>query len=174
MTNVNIRPCDITDLKILKKVGIETFTATFAAQNTPENMQAYLSQAYTDEKLTNEITTPGSTFYLLIESETAEIAGYLKLNVAVAQTETIANNSLEIERIYLRQAFQKQGLGRKMLEFALQQARTLGMSAVWLGVWEHNENAKAFYQKLGFHQVSQHSFLLGADCQTDLILLKEL
>lgn len=174
MTNFIIRPCTLQDLKTLQTISIETFTDTFGAQNTPENLQSYLDQAYTDDKITNELTTPGSTFYLLLDADTNENAGYLKLNVDAAQTEDIASNALEVERIYIRRVFQKRGLGRTLLDFALQQAAILKKSAIWLGVWEHNENAKAFYQKMGFHQVSQHSFLLGDDCQTDFILLKEL
>ncbi len=173
MSDALIRKCTEADLEILRSIGIETFTDTFAPQNTPENMAAYLAVAYAPQKLQTELTTPGVTFYLLL-TEAGTPAGYLKLNAGNAQTEVLADDTLEVERIYIRQGFQKQGLGRYLLEFALDTARQSGKKHLWLGVWEHNQNARAFYRKLGFRQVGSHTFQLGADLQTDLLLIKNL
>ena len=43
---------------------------------------------------------------------------------------------------------------------------------MWLGVWEENHRANAFYRKHGYAEVGEHVFMLGADAQRDLILAK--
>ena len=45
---------------------------------------------------------------------------------------------------------------------------------IWLGVWEKNENAIAFYNKKGFVQTGAHSFYMGDEEQVDLIMTKTL
>ena len=50
---------------------------------------------------------------------------------------------------------------------ALQQR---GSTTAWLGVWEHNPRAIAFYRKWGFTPVGEHCFAVGDDPQRDVIL----
>jgi ribosomal protein S18 acetylase RimI-like enzyme len=45
---------------------------------------------------------------------------------------------------------------------------------MWLGVWEYNPRAQRFYEKNGFRMVDKHTFVLGSDPQTDLLMQKEL
>ena len=80
-------------------------------------------------------------FFILVDGEKA---GFLKTNVGSAQTEQHLDNAFEIQRIYISQAFQGMGLGKKLFEFALQEARDLGCDWVWLGVWERNFKAQIF------------------------------
>ena len=42
---------------------------------------------------------------------------------------------------------------------------------LWLGVWERNDRARAFYVKCGFADAGEHIFLFGTDPQTDLIMV---
>lgn len=84
------------------------------------------------------------------------------------------SNYLEIERIYVLKEFQKHGLGKQLYDKALERAHALGKSRIWLGVWEHNHNALAFYSKIGFERIGQHSFFMGDDEQIDYIMVKQL
>ena len=45
---------------------------------------------------------------------------------------------------------------------------------MWLGVWERNWRAQAFYRKWEFTVVGDHVFLLGSDAQTDLLMERRL
>ncbi|WP_373975817.1 hypothetical protein [Geomicrobium sp. JCM 19039] len=69
----------------LQTMSIETFTDTFAEQNSEENLHAYLETAYQLEKLKAELDHPASEFYFLFVGD--ERAGYLKINHNGAQTE---------------------------------------------------------------------------------------
>ncbi|KAA8442661.1 GNAT family N-acetyltransferase [Weissella paramesenteroides] len=170
---MHIKKLDLTDINELQKVSVETFYDTFADQNTEKNMQDYVSNSYKLETLTEELKNKNSFFYFVLSDED-DIMGYLKLNISDAQSEDDFENALEIERIYIRKEFQKQGLGKILYNIALTKATELEKQRIWLGVWEFNQNAKAFYQHLGFEFVGSHIFNMGADPQTDLIMVKSI
>lgn len=171
MTTIEITPCQLEDVALLQQISIETYSDTFGKQNTEKNMTDYLTAAYELTKLEAELTTPDSYFYFLKKDN--QIAGYLKLNINNAQTEEM-KNALEVERIYIRKDFKRQGLGKTFIELAETIAKRLQKETIWLGVWEYNFNALEFYKKMGFKHFSQHSFFMGDDEQTDLLLKKSI
>lgn len=95
-----------------------------------------------------------------------EILGYLKLNINRAQSEDLAKNALEIERIYIRSKHLRHGYGQKLLQFSEKEAIRQAKQAIWLGVWEHNERAKAFYKKMGLKRSVPTTFTWGATNNT--------
>lgn len=167
-----IKQCTVADIPALQQISEETFYDTFASQNSEKNMRDYLATAYVPEKLTRELNTPNNAFYFLYEED--EIVGYLKVNMLQAQSEPMGDDHFEIERIYVRQAYQKRGFGKVLMNHALSLAKAAGKQYVWLGVWEKNENAIGFYKKIGFRQVGAHDFMMGDEAQTDFILEKKL
>lgn len=167
-----IRKCTLEDLSELQAISIETFTETFKEQNSPEHLQAYLQKAYNRDKLKQELAIPSSYFFFIYSEQ--EVAGYLKLNTDAAQSEPMGNGSLEVERIYVRKAFQKFGIGKQLLTKAIELATELNKMTIWLGVWEENDNAIEFYRRKGFVQTGAHSFYMGDEEQVDLIMVKTL
>ncbi|MFL1997178.1 GNAT family N-acetyltransferase [Lysinibacillus irui] len=169
---IKIKKCNLEDLKKLQEVSIETFHDTFKEQNSPENMKAYLEKAFNEKQLAQELENAASQFYFILDNE--EIAGYLKVNVDEAQSEEMGDESLEIERIYIRDKFQGKGFGKHLFNKALEVAMAQDKKSIWLGVWEKNDHAIGFYQKIGFVQTGAHSFYMGDEEQIDLIMTKTL
>lgn len=167
---MKVRKIDKADLEALRKISIETFKETFADANSESNMQNYVSENLNDEKLRLELENPFSEFYFA-ETDN-ETAGYLKLNYGEAQTELQDENSLEVERIYVKSAFQGLKIGQLLFNKALERAGETNVNYIWLGVWEHNEKAIRFYEKNGFEIFGKHDFVLGSDVQTDLMMRK--
>lgn len=170
--NATIEKCDIKDLAALQDISIETFNDTFLEQNSPELVKDYLDKAFHTKQLEKELAAPFSQFFFVYHEN--EAAGYLKINTEEGQTENAGKDALEIERIYIRKKFLKHGLGRFLLHHAIEIAKDLHKKKIWLGVWERNKNAIAFYEKMGFAQTGAHSFYLGEEEQTDLIMTKTL
>lgn len=167
---ITTKKCTIEDLQVLQEISIETFNDTFKDQNSPENMKAYLERAFNLKQLEEELSNTFSQFiFVYLNNETA---GYLKVNSCDAQSEKMGDDSLEIERIYIKSKFQKHGLGKYLLNQAIEMAVALRKKEVWLGVWEKNENAIAFYKKMGFVQTGAHSFYMGDEEQIDIIMTK--
>ena len=158
------------DIKTLQAIAKQTFTETFGSQNTAEDLAKFLNEEYDFDKLKAEVENPESFYYFYYFED--ELAGYLKLNVGAAQTESDYPEALEIQRIYVLQKYQGKRIGLAMMQQALVIAEELKKPQVWLGVWENNFKAQAFYQKSGFKKVGSHDFILGDDRQTDRILLK--
>ncbi|AOV06386.1 GNAT family N-acetyltransferase [Sporosarcina ureilytica] len=147
---ISIKQCSQSDLYKLQEISYETFDETFREQNSPENMNAYLEKAFNLNQLENELSTPHSQFFFIYVN--SDIAGYLKVNTNDAQSEDMGNASLEIERIYIKKQFQGLGLGKQLFNQAIEIALEQNKQSVWLGVWEKNEHAIAFYEKVGFVQ----------------------
>lgn len=167
-----IRECTIDDLYILKEISYNTYDDTFKPFNTPENMSAYLESAYNIEKLKIELQDKNSKFYFIYVDD--DLGGYIKINENEAQTDIHDPNALEVERLYIKKEYHGMGLGKVLMEEAIDIAKSRGKSHIWLGVWEKNYNAQKFYKKFGFYQIGSHPFVMGDDEQTDLILRKEL
>ena len=167
-----IRKVEIADVEVLAKIAKQTFRETFAHDNTEEQLQEYFEEAYNLRVLSTELENPESETYFIMHEE--EIAGFLKVNWGNAQTERKLENAFEIQRLYVLQTYQGFGLGKQLFEFALEHAEKNGFFRAWLGVWEHNTKAQAFYNRYGFEKFSQHNFMVGQKVDTDWLLKKKL
>lgn len=169
---INITRCKSDQLNVLRAISMETYRDTFEDSNSEALLQQYFQSALSAEKLSSELSVIGSYFYFINVDHT--VAGFLKVNIGEAQSDDIDKNSLEIERFYIRKKYLRQGLGKVLMQFAYDLAGKLGKPSVWLGVWENNQRALAFYQSLGYYKIGEHPFDMGGDIQTDLLLKKDL
>jgi diamine N-acetyltransferase len=167
---INLKKCTLEDSRKLQEISYGTFHETFKLQNSPENMNAYLERAFNLEQLEKELSNISSQFFFVYCNN--EVAGYLKVNTDDDQSEEMGDESLEIERIYIRNKFQKHGLGKYLLNKAMEIAMDGNKKKIWLGVWEKNENAIAFYKRMGFVQTGAHSFYMGNEEQLDFIMTR--
>lgn len=172
MDNIKIAGVTPNDVARLQDISIQTFSETFSAVNTPEDMAQYLNESLSLNKLSDELNNKSSQFYFAVRGE--QVIGYLKLNTGQAQTDVKDNDALEIERIYVSQAFLGKNIGKLLYEKAVQIARQVGARYIWLGVWEKNFRAISFYRKNGFVEFDQHVFMLGTDRQIDIMMKKDL
>ena len=168
MTTIEITKVKPNEIVPLQKIGRQTFQETFSDSNSEENMKNYLEEGFSVEKLTLELHNKDSEFYFATHDN--EIIGYLKINFGDAQTELKDCKALEIERIYVVNAFHGKRVGQLLYDKAITIAKEKGVEYVWLGVWEENERAIRFYTKNGFVPFDKHIFKLGDDEQTDIMM----
>ncbi|MGT2949288.1 GNAT family N-acetyltransferase [Streptococcus devriesei] len=169
---ITIEPILLEEVETLRELAIKTFRETFEHDNTEEQLQALFDSDFSIDVLSKELVNPESHNYFL--KVDGSIAGFIKMNQGSAQTEQKLDNAIEIQRVYILKAFQGQGLGKKLLEFALEKAYASGCDWAWLGVWEYNFKAQALYKKYGFERFSQHTFMVGDKADTDWLLKKSL
>lgn len=167
-----IRYATVTDASILAELGARTFSETFAVDNNPEDMAVYLAASFSPAKQTEELLDALSQ-YLIAEIEN-EAVGYAQLHAGVTPECVTGALPIELVRFYLIQQWHGRGVSAAMMRACIDAARQTGYQTLWLGVWEHNGRAQAFYRKWGFHEVGQHIFQLGADLQTDILMTLEL
>ncbi|WKS94398.1 GNAT family N-acetyltransferase [Riemerella columbina] len=170
--SIEISRATLLDVQDLQIIAQTTFKDTFGQENSEENMIEYLQERFSIKQLSSELENENSEFYFAKKGKL--IIGYLKVNTGTAQTELQENNSLEIERIYVASDHQGQNVGKQLYEKALHIAKEKELQSLWLGVWEENKKAIAFYEKNGFQKFSQHTFKLGGDEQIDWLMRKTL
>ena len=168
----HLRVASLKDLEAIQKIASDTFRETFEATNTKANLDIYISKSFATNKLQNELQNPNSQFYIATNDN--EVAGYLKVNFAPAQTEINDPTSMEIERIYILRKYYGQGLGQLLFQKSLEIARKVKCAYIWLGVWEKNYRALGFYKKNGFVEFDTHVFVMGESRQTDKLLKLDL
>lgn len=163
-----LKICLPEDWQLLQNFARQAFVAAFGAQNTPDNMQAYLEKSFSDQQVQNELGDPESAFWMAWYD--GQLVGYLKVNFGAAQNERLDWPAMEIERIYVETSFQGLGVAQALLAKARELAKAAGVAIIWLGVWEHNPKAIRFYEKNGFEKFGEHRFFLGNDEQTDWLM----
>lgn len=172
---ISIAKANLATATRLAALGRQTFTETFAADNSPEDLAEFLDQAYGPELQLSELQQARCTF-LLAEMQ-GQLVGYAKLwrdsPLGTVGGEP-ALDSLEIKQLYVAEDWIGTGLGAALMRRVLETAQAERCPAVVLGVWERNERAQAFYQRFGFREVGEVEFRLGQDVQRDLILRKGL
>jgi GNAT superfamily N-acetyltransferase len=168
---LQLSEADFADLAPLLDLAQTSFVQAFTEGNKPENVQAYLSQAFTSVQLEIEWRNPASTF--LLASLEGKLVGYTKVNLAAAQTDVQDPESLEVARLYTLEEVWGKGVGQFLLDAALDFAKEKGKTFVWLGVWEHNARAIRFYEKNGFKNFGSHPFPFGDEIQNDWLMRVE-
>lgn len=165
---ITIRLATAEDAALLASMGEETFRDTFTADNTPADMEAYVAAAFGLAQQARELADPGTK--ILIAELGGDAVGYVRLIAGAAPACVEAGRPIEISRFYARKAWIGRGVGVALMTRALDEARTAGHDVAWLGVWERNARAIAFYEKWGFRAAGEQVFMLGSDAQRDLVM----
>jgi ribosomal protein S18 acetylase RimI-like enzyme len=168
--NLTIRPATADDVERLAKVAWQSFHEAFADHpaNRPEDMKAYMDQAFAPETIRNEIAD-AENIYIVAETG-GTLAGYAKLRIDSREDCISAESPVELCRLYCLEEHIGKGIGRRLMHECLAIAEAEGRDVMWLGVWEFNERAQNFYTKAGFEKCGTHVFLLGSDPQTDWVM----
>ena len=167
-----IRFATTNDAELIADLSRKTFYETFGYVNTKENMDKFMKEQFTREKLIKEVSEPGNTFLLAFDADLP--VGYVRMREGKKFPEFEEKDSIEIARIYAVNTYIGTGVGQQLMRQCIFIAKELKKEIIWLAVWEKNPRAIAFYTKWGFQKFGNHDFLLGNDLQKDWLLMKKL
>jgi GNAT superfamily N-acetyltransferase len=170
--DITVRRASLDDANLLSQLGARTFEETFAAENTAEDMAAYLASNFSVAQQTKELSDHSSIF--LIAEVDGAAAGYAKLHASEPDESIEGTEPIELVRLYVSHTWLGSGVGAALMRACLDEAGSAGYKTIWLGVWERNARAQAFYRKWDFRAVGQHVFQLGSDAQTDVLMERNL
>ncbi len=167
-TSTRIRRARDDDAFALATLAASTFLAAFAESNNAADMQLHCETAYGQSIQLAEIRDVGRETWL------AEVEGnllaYAQLRLNACSDLIRDPRAVEIQRFYVDASRHGSGLAHELMTLALERGGAAGAETLWLGVWERNPKAIAFYRKWGFDVVGEHRFQLGQDPQRDLIM----
>jgi len=167
---IGLRRATQADSTLLADLGAETFVDTFGAHNTTDDMQRYLVASFAPGIQAAELADPSAV--CLIAEVGDQPAGYARLREGQPSRALVAARPIELVRLYARTPWIGRGVGAALMRAAIDEAGVRGCDVMWLGVWERNERAIAFYRRWGFLEFGDHAFLLGNDRQTDLLMAR--
>lgn len=170
--DLTIRRANSEDAGLLTELGARTFSETFAADNSPEDMAAYLAASFNPAQQTAELNDPASTFFIAEVGGLA--AGYAQLHAGEPAEGVEGPQPVELVRLYVSREWFGRGVGEALMRACVDEARRAGHETIWLGVWERNGRAQAFYRKWNFRAVGEHVFHLGSDPQRDILMERAL
>jgi GNAT superfamily N-acetyltransferase len=165
---VNIRRGALEDAAVLADLARTTFYDAFAATNDATDMALHLERAYSVAQQGAELQDPGITT-LLVERDGATIA-YAQIRDHHIPECITGPAPVELWRFYVHRDWHGRGVAQALMDRVKAEARQRGARTLWLGVWERNDRARAFYAKCGFADAGEHIFLFGTDPQTDRVM----
>ena len=160
------------DARSLTNLSVTTFRDAFTVGNSSENMEKYIDEEMSLEKLTAELVDDDNIFFMVWCNNLP--IGYAKLRATNTPLELESKNAIELERLYVLQEYQSMGFGKSIIDHCINYALGYNYELMWLGVWEHNHRARKFYQTQGFELFGAHIFMLGNDPQRDVLMKKRL
>ena len=145
-----------------------TFRDAFGADNDDADLALHLARSYGVPQQTAELAHPAITTLLAFAD--GELAGYAQLRPGLPPPCVTAARPIELWRFYVARPWQGRGVAQTLMAAAVGAARERRGAVLWLGVWERNPRAQAFYRKSGFTDVGSQVFLVGTDPQTDRVM----
>ena len=160
---------DQTDIDWVMSSHYDPQRDTEIIRDIPMPMDHSVSPDAQGRKLGGKIIIMGES---LEDDEVVTLLRRLPMNHIISDAHESVSGSepIEIQRIYVDPSVIGQGLGAILMQACLDEAEAHEYETIWLGVWEHNHRAIAFYEKWGFDTVGKQLFQLGSDEQTDVIM----
>jgi len=173
MKNISVRVADTADAELIAGLSRETFYKAFGPANTKHDMDKFMNEVFTHERLMAELHLPDNIFLLAYADEV--VAGYVRLrDKNIPETSLYTNNVIEVARIYTDTSQIGKGIGSVLMNECIAIAKSKKRDYMWLGVWENNFKAISFYERFGFKKFGEHDFILGNDVQTDWLMALKL
>lgn len=149
------------DAPALAALGRDSFCAKFAHLYQPDDLSTFLEDVYAVDTVAMEIADPKLSHQLAIDADGA-LAGFVKLKHPSDYGEySDAANPIGLGQLYTDPGRTGQGIGARLMDWALDQARARHCDAIQLSVFSENYGAQRFYQRYGFAKIADIFFMVG-------------
>ena len=169
-TQLAIRRGMPADARALATFAATAFIDTFGPGNRPDDMTAYVAEVFGESQQGVELADPECT--VVLAELGGEMVGYAMLREGIAPACVGDGGAIEIARLYAGRRWIGAGVGATLMQRCLETAEWRECERIWLGVWERNARAIAFYARWGFDDIGSQHFQLGSDLQTDRIMAR--
>lgn len=168
---LTIRQAHSDDSEALAHIAKRTFRDTFETEDNLADTEFHCSENFGTEIQRQEILD--SNCATLLAEVKDQLVAFAQVRLHSPKDCIAADHPSELHRLYVEKEWHGRGVAHKLMSKILSIASDAGADHVWLGVWEHNPRAIAFYGKYGFRVVGEHIFQFGSDPQRDLVMVAE-
>ena len=173
--NISIVRVRASEAAHLSAFASECFDHTYGPLCRAADVDAYIAQSLSPSAMLPVLTEPTSWVFAAIVDDVW--VGYVHVHLASLPAGMVNTHEsapsitpIEVSRFYVSRKWIGKGVAQEMLRTVIAHARSHGVEALWLSVWQENARAAAFYAKSGFAIIGTSTFLMGEDLQNDYIM----
>lgn len=163
-----IRRATVADAQTLSALATQTFVETFGHLYPPEDLQAFLDDAYAIDKQATILAHPDYAVWLLEADGRA--VGHCAAGPCGLPHADVKPGDGELKRLYVLREFHNGGHGTRLMETAMDWLLRDGPRTLWVGVWSENFGAQRFYARYGFEKAGTYGFEVGRVVDLEFIL----
>lgn len=168
-STTTIRRAGISDATRVAALAAATFCETFGHLYQPEDLQAFLSSARSEERYRRLITDVRMGLWLAF-TESDEPIGYAVAGPCKLPVEALETTAGEVQELYLRADYHGHQIGTRLLTAALDWLAAERFAPLYVGVWSENPGAQRLYERFGFHKIGEYGFPVGNHIDREFIL----
>jgi diamine N-acetyltransferase len=165
-----IRRAEADDAETLAQLAAKAFRDAYQASADPVELEAHIACHFNAPAIAAELADPGAVTFLL--EQHGRLAGYALLRSGTAPECVRGPAPIELGRIYLEVESLGKGLGAVLMRACLDEAARMGRETLWLGVWQENHRALAFYRRWGFREAGRYAFDFGGTLYQDIAMTR--
>ncbi|MDO9379627.1 MAG: GNAT family N-acetyltransferase [Nocardioidaceae bacterium] len=167
-----LRHAAAEDVPRLAHVAAVTFPLACPPDTVPASIQSFIAAHLSPERFEDYLADPDRE--VLVAEVGGEVVGYTMLVHtdpvdADAAAAVSARPTSELSKCYVMPDAHGSGVAGALVEASVDAARARGARSVWLGCNQQNARANAFYAKVGFAQVGEKRFQVGARLEHDFV-----
>ena len=152
---MTLRKPNKPDASSIAAISIEVWIGTYLKRGVSAFFADYALEAFTPSKIEKLISDP-KQFILVSENEEG-IDGFIRLTSS-SKAPVPDCSEMEISTLYVQPRHHGKGIGKRLLNAALQHCRDKTVESVWLTTNAENDPAIAFYLAQGFEHVGETHF----------------
>ena len=161
-----IRTATVNDVETIRQIADKTWWVTYGPILEAEQISFMLNEIYSADKIYNQIENNLQTYLLLLEDgEPVAFAGYSPRDENA--------DIYKLHKLYCLPATQGKGYGKILINEVAQKTTEAGKHVLELNVNRYN-NAKSFYEKMGFVVAYEEDIAIGPYWMNDYVMRKEL
>ena len=168
MTGIGVRVAVREDVPGLAALGRSVFLATYGPTSDPDDIDMHLQRHFSEAAVSAAMTDPDVQY--LVATEGDSYAGLVKLRDNATHALVPATSAIEVQQVYVSTEHQRKGVGRALMDAAVETASRRGVAGVWLSVWRRADWATSFYTDYGFRSLGEVSFDIGTTRYVDFLM----
>lgn len=168
---MNLRAATLADAAALAALGESSFVAKFGHLYSPQDLATFLAGSHSAAKVAGEIADPAMRIMLAEDGD--RLLGYCKLVMACSWPEHARGKTvIELKQLYTAAEATGQGIGTRLMDWALEEARAAGADEIQLSVYSDNPGAQKFYARHGFTRQADIHFMVGAQRDEEFLFAR--